>query len=128
MPQFQHVCRATYKGEGHKIHPLLHGKERVLAILGSQGRDAQVRARFLARVRDRLDGADALLVTAKDWVKARDLIDFGTWPVPVVVPVLELLVFAGAEPLVELLLATVASGRRDRAQPRTDRDTIANSS
>ncbi|MCZ6834290.1 MAG: tetraacyldisaccharide 4'-kinase [Planctomycetota bacterium] len=53
------------------------------------------------------DGAQALVMTAKDWVKARELIDFSTWNVPIVVPHLVLDVYEGARELQELVLQTV---------------------
>ena len=53
------------------------------------------------------DGAEALVMTGKDWVKARKLIEWDQWPVPIVVPHLELKVFEGARELQELILRTV---------------------
>ncbi|MCH8822057.1 MAG: tetraacyldisaccharide 4'-kinase [Planctomycetes bacterium] len=47
---------------------------------------------------------DAMLVTAKDWVKLRGLIDCRDWPVPVVVPQLDIEFFKGEEQLQELIL------------------------
>ncbi|MHC5112848.1 MAG: tetraacyldisaccharide 4'-kinase [Planctomycetota bacterium] len=64
--------------------------------------------RFLHDVRSRLAGVDALLVTAKDWVKTRPLIDCSDWPVPIVVPRLDLDVFAGADELTRLILDTAS--------------------
>ncbi len=52
-------------------------------------------------------GCDAMVVTAKDWVKLRDLIDWSVWPVPIVVPQLAIDVFEGASALRNLLLTTV---------------------
>jgi tetraacyldisaccharide 4'-kinase len=52
-------------------------------------------------------GCDAIFATAKDWVKLRDLIDWSAWPVPIVVPRLELEVFDGADRLVDLVLSKV---------------------
>ena len=51
-------------------------------------------------------------VTVKDWVKIRKLIDLHGWPVPVLVPELELEVFAGEDRLwaaVETRLAATGS-------------------
>ena len=53
------------------------------------------------------DGVEALVMTAKDWVKARRLIDPGSWPVPIVVPWLEIDVFEGGEALKDLVGACV---------------------
>ena len=62
----------------------------------------------LAAARDLCQGLDAMVTTAKDWVKVRRLIDFQTWPVPVVVPRLAIEVFHGAGELEDLVLAAVA--------------------
>lgn len=51
------------------------------------------------------DGLDGLVTTAKDWVKLSRLIDLSKWPIPIVVPVLELDVFHGAEALTDLVCA-----------------------
>ena len=50
---------------------------------------------------------DAMLVTAKDWVKLRSLIDLNNWPVPVIVPQLEIKIIKGQEQLQELILNAV---------------------
>jgi len=63
---------------------------------------------FLDRVRSRLAGTDALVMTAKDWVKTRPLIDFRSWPAPIVVPRMDLEIFAGADELQSLILRTVS--------------------
>lgn len=55
-------------------------------------------------------GCDALVVTHKDWVKLRDLIDWSAWPVPIVVPRLELEVFEGADELRRMVLNAVRVG------------------
>ena len=62
----------------------------------------------LAAARDLCRGLDAMVTTAKDWVKVRHLIDLETWPVPVVVPRLAIEVFHGAGELEDLVLAAVA--------------------
>jgi len=61
----------------------------------------------LVLARSLCEGADALVMTGKDWVKARHLIDLPSWPVPVVVPWLEIEVFEGAERLEALVLEAV---------------------
>jgi tetraacyldisaccharide 4'-kinase len=53
-------------------------------------------------------GADALVVTGKDWVKLRDMKGIDVWPVPIVVPVVEIEMFAGADALNELVLRATA--------------------
>ncbi len=53
-------------------------------------------------------GADALLVTGKDWAKLEPMVADTPWPVPVVVPELEVEFVAGEAALEERLLATIA--------------------
>ena len=53
-------------------------------------------ARKLARARTLADDAEAVVMTGKDWVKARHLIDLAAWPVPVIVPCLAIEVTEGA--------------------------------
>jgi len=62
----------------------------------------------LSAVRSRCDRLDAMVTTAKDWVKIRRVIDLERWPVPVVVPRLAIEVFHGAGELEDLVLAAVA--------------------
>jgi tetraacyldisaccharide 4'-kinase len=62
----------------------------------------------LLRARSLCEGADALFMTAKDWVKARHLIDLPSWPVPIVVPWLEIDVYEGADDLKTLVLDAVS--------------------
>ncbi len=47
--------------------------------------------------------ADALVVTRKDWVKLRKLVDLTNWSMPIVVPRLELEVFHGESALIALI-------------------------
>ena len=51
--------------------------------------------------------ADALVMTHKDWVKFRPLLGADSWPVPIVVPWLEIDVFDGADALLAAVLAVV---------------------
>lgn len=74
----------------------------VTANIPARDHEPYDRAR-MALVRTLSEGVDALVMTAKDWVKARHLIDLPTWPVPIVVPRLEIEVFCGAEELEHLL-------------------------
>ena len=53
-------------------------------------------------------GAEAMVMTLKDWVKVRPLIDLASWPVPIVVPRLEIDVFEGAGDLQSLIHEAVA--------------------
>lgn len=54
-------------------------------------------------------GVQGLFMTAKDWVKARKLIDLSSWPVPIVVPHLELDILEGEAQLKERILNAVES-------------------
>lgn len=60
----------------------------------------------LATIRGLCQGVDAMVVTAKDWVKLSSLIDLSTWPGPIVVPELTIDVFRGEEALRDLVLRT----------------------
>ncbi len=66
---------------------------------------------FMTVARSLCDGVDALVMTAKDWVKARRLIDPASWPVPIVVPWLEIDVFEGGDALKDLMKGAVRSPR-----------------
>jgi tetraacyldisaccharide 4'-kinase len=81
--------------------PWLRGK-RVVTLLGVGNPPKLVLARSLC------EGADAFVMTGKDWVKARHLIDLSSWPVPIVVPWLEIEIFDGADALKALILETVS--------------------
>ncbi len=71
----------------------------------------------LSAARSRCDRLDAMVTTAKDWVKIRRVIDLERWPVPVVVPRLVIEVFDGQDRLRDLVLAAVtAPKRRDDKQ------------
>ena len=61
----------------------------------------------LSTLRTRCDRLDAMVTTAKDWVKIRRLIDLPNWPVPVVVPRLSIEVFEGQDRLRDMVLAAV---------------------
>ena len=62
----------------------------------------------LVLARSLCEGADAFVMTGKDWVKARHLIDLSSWPAPIVVPWLEIEIFAGADALKARILETVS--------------------
>ncbi len=59
-------------------------------------------------------GAEALVTTAKDWTRAAALIDPGSWPVPVVLPCLEIEFLQGAAALERRIADTIRAAR-----PRT---------
>ncbi len=61
----------------------------------------------LTLARGLCDGADALVMTLKDWVKVRPLVDLSSWPVPIVVPRLEIDVFEGADALEQMVVEAV---------------------
>jgi len=65
---------------------------------------SQAEATFLSDVLD----ADAILMTAKDWVKARDVLDLNRLKVPIVVPRLELRFLEGEAALGQLVHDAVA--------------------
>jgi tetraacyldisaccharide 4'-kinase len=65
--------------------------------------DASLRA-----VRSLAAECEALLLTPKDWVKASNVVDLSDWPVPIVVPRLEMDVFAGSDDLLAMALAAVS--------------------
>lgn len=50
--------------------------------------------------------ADGLLVTGKDWVKLRGVLNLSDWPMPIIVPQLAIEVFEGREALEALILET----------------------
>jgi tetraacyldisaccharide 4'-kinase len=62
----------------------------------------------LVLARGLCEGVDALVMTGKDWVKARQLIDLPTWPVPIVLPWLEIDFIDGADNLKALVLESVS--------------------
>ena len=63
-------------------------------------------------LRSLCDGVDAVVMTGKDWVKARGLIDLETWPVPIVVPRLEIDVFEGALALETMIVNAATAANR----------------
>jgi tetraacyldisaccharide-1-P 4'-kinase len=72
-------------------------------------------AASMRRVLEAASSCDAIVMTAKDWVKAGNVLDSTNWPVPVVVPRLEMDVFAGGDELVTIVLASVTAGSDERA-------------
>lgn len=52
-------------------------------------------------------GIDGLIVTRKDWVKLRTVIDWSAWRIPIVVPRLKIEVVEGERELRALILSTV---------------------
>jgi tetraacyldisaccharide 4'-kinase len=61
---------------------------------------------------------DALIVTPKDWVKLRSLLDWSRWPATVVIPRLQLDFIAGEDALRDRILATAKASMRDGAASR----------
>ena len=58
----------------------------------------------IATTRGLCEACEAMVVTGKDWVKLRNLIDLPHWPVPIVVPRMEIEVFVGAVQLCQRVL------------------------
>jgi tetraacyldisaccharide 4'-kinase len=63
----------------------------------------------LATARGLCDGLDAMFVTGKDWVKLRSLPMIHDWPVPIVVPRLEIAFIEGEAALRELIMCAAGS-------------------
>ena len=90
---------------------------RQLRVLGAEiviersARDhqpfSQTEAEFFQSVLD----ADAILMTAKDWVKARAVLDLRSLQVPIVVPQLDLRFLDGEQALTQLIHDTVSTSR-----------------
>ena len=96
-------------GNPETIHTQLHeAGAKVLANIPAGDHERYDRAKINV-VKGLCGGADILFMTAKDWVKARELIDLSSWPVPIVVPHLTMDVFSGAMELQEKILSTVES-------------------
>ena len=66
----------------------------------------------LAAVKSVCSGVDAVVMTAKDWVKVRRLAAIEPLPVPIVVPQLAIDVFEGAAALTTMIEHAVSSTRR----------------
>lgn len=81
----------------------------IIASVPARDHERYTRAR-LSVARLAAEGGDALVMTRKDWVKAREVIDFSDWSVPIVIPRMEMEVFDGAAALQQLILTA-----RDRA-------------
>jgi tetraacyldisaccharide 4'-kinase len=61
----------------------------------------------LAAVHDKAAKADAVLVTGKDWVKLRGVLNLHDWPVPMIVPELAIEVIEGRDALEAMILGAV---------------------
>jgi tetraacyldisaccharide 4'-kinase len=72
---------------------------------------ARYDAAWIDRIRTEARALDAVLVTYKDWVKLRDLIDFADWSVPILVPIVEIEPRAGGDALLELVHRVVRGAR-----------------
>lgn len=70
---------------------------------------AEVTAAEVSQLNAACEGANALCVTAKDWVKLRPLIDWDTFSVPVVVPTLALSFVSGEDAFKRRILDSLAS-------------------
>jgi len=94
---------------------------RVSANVPARDHEAFTSAK-LRVARGLCDGVHAMLVTAKDWVKLREMPEISEWPVPIIVPMLEIDVFDGAAALTELLKQRAGAGC-NRLQQLTRRAT-----
>lgn len=65
----------------------------------------------IAVARGLCTGCEAMVMSQKDWVKLRHLIDLSSWPAPIVVPRLEIEVFQGADELRARVLAAANRAR-----------------
>jgi len=63
---------------------------------------------------------DALIVTPKDWVKLRSLLDWSRWPITVVIPRLQLDFIAGEDALRQRIIEALAD--KDRTQTTVPAD------
>ena len=99
----------TLLGVGHP-HPILGRLEaagaRVAVNIPARDHERYDRPKMVV-ARGLCGGVDAMVTTGKDWAKARHLIDLATWPVPIVVPWLEIDVFDGAEALERMILGVM---------------------
>ena len=64
---------------------------------------------ILEKLHTACQGADGLLVTAKDWVKLRHMVDFTSFPVPILVPELRIDFLRGGEFLEARVVETIRS-------------------
>ena len=69
---------------------------RVCANIPAADHEAYDRQKILT-ARGLCGSVDAMVTTAKDWVKIRDLINIGDWPCPIVVPRVEIEFLAGGD-------------------------------
>jgi tetraacyldisaccharide 4'-kinase len=90
------------------IFDQLNGAGAAIAVNVPAGDHQRYSTRALERVRQLADGLDAVVLTGKDWVKVRRLIDLASWPAPLVVPEPAIEIIEGRAALEELVLATVA--------------------
>jgi tetraacyldisaccharide-1-P 4'-kinase len=82
---------------------------RIMASVAAGDHERYGRAK-VAHARGLCGGAEALVVTPKDWVKLRELIDPADWPGAIVVPELAIEFIAGEEELDALIWRAAAAG------------------
>lgn len=93
-------------------------REQIIAAGASIAADVPVRdhqqydRHMLAAIREKAATADAMVVTGKDWVKLRDVLDLHDWPVPVIVPELAIEVIEGRDALEAMILGAVGMGAK----------------
>ncbi|MDY7107834.1 MAG: tetraacyldisaccharide 4'-kinase [Planctomycetota bacterium] len=79
-----------------------------VAVTVPAGDHERYTRKALERVRRLAEGVEAVVLTGKDWVKVRRLIDLATWPAPLVVPEPAIEFLEGRAALDDLVLTTVA--------------------
>jgi len=70
-------------------------------------------ARTLDRLRTLARGTDAIVVTWKDWVKLRDVIDSFDWPAPLLVPIVDIEIVDGETALLDLVRSVTPVANED---------------
>lgn len=76
---------------------------------------ARYDARTLDQLRERARGTDGVVVTWKDLVKLRDLLDSFDWPAPLLVPIVEIEIVDGEDALWELVRSVTPATNEDDA-------------
>ena len=87
----------------------------VAGKVGAQDHERYSR-RKLRRVREASAGVDALVMTGKDWVKVRELIDLRDWGGRIVVPEVSIEVFEGGEAVKALVWGAVGGRVKEEGE------------
>jgi tetraacyldisaccharide 4'-kinase len=99
----------TLLGVGHPgaVRRQLEAAGATVAVDVPAGDHERYHEQKLRLVRGLCEPVDAMVVTGKDWVKVRRLIDLADWPAPIVVPRLVMDVYEGADRLEALVARAV---------------------